>query len=29
MRFEKLETLLHVALHMRGTAEGLALADRT
>ncbi len=27
MRFEKLETLLRVALDMRGNAEGLALAD--
>jgi predicted DNA-binding transcriptional regulator YafY len=27
VRFEKLETLLRVALDMRGTAEGLSLAD--
>jgi hypothetical protein len=27
VRFEKLETLLRVALDMRGTAEGLSLDD--
>jgi hypothetical protein len=27
VRFEKLETLLRVALDMRGNAEGLSLAD--
>lgn len=27
MRYEKLETLLRVALYMRGNAEGLSLDD--